>query len=51
MDLGGVDLLYDNGGYKICEVNCSPGFFGMERYTVIKVSEDIVSYVKYKMGN
>ena len=51
LDIGGVDLLYDNGGYKICEVNSSPGFFGMEKYTEIKVSEEIVSYVKYKMGN
>ena len=26
LDIGGVDLLYDNDGYKICEVNSSPGF-------------------------
>tara|TARA_X000001382_G_scaffold130264_1_gene124588 strand:- start:3200 stop:4090 length:891 start_codon:yes stop_codon:yes gene_type:complete len=50
LDIGGVDLLYDNGGYKICEVNSSPGFYGMEKYTDIKVSEEIVSYVKYKIG-
>ena len=50
LDIGAVDLLYDNGGYKICEVNSSPGFYGMEKYTDIKVSEEIVSYVKYKIG-
>ena len=50
LDIGGVDLLYDNGGYKICEVNSSPGFSGMEKYTDIQVAEQIVSYVKHKIG-
>ena len=50
LDIGGVDLLYDNGGYKMCEVNSSPGFFGMEKYTDIKVAEQIVMYVKNKIG-
>ena len=50
LDIGGVDLLYDNGGYKICEVNSSPGFSGMEKYTDIKVAEQIVTYVKHKIG-
>ena len=50
LDIGGVDLLYDNGGYKICEVNSSPGFNGMEKYTDIQVAEQIVSYVKHKIG-
>ena len=50
LDIGGVDLLYDNGGYKICEINSSPGFLGMEKYTEIRVAEQIVNYVKYKIG-
>ena len=50
LDIGGVDLLYDNSGYKICEVNSSPGFSGMEKYTDIKVAEQIVTYVKHKIG-
>jgi len=50
LDIGGVDLLYDNGGYKICEVNSSPGFSGMEKYTDNKVAEQIVTYVKNKIG-
>ena len=50
LDIGGVDLLYDNGGYKICEVNSSTGFSGMEKYTDIQVAEQIVSYVKHKIG-
>lgn len=50
LDISGVDLLYDNGGYKICEVNSSPGFSGMEKYTDNKVAEQIVTYVKNKIG-
>jgi gamma-F420-2:alpha-L-glutamate ligase len=50
LDIGGVDLLYDNDGYKICEVNSSPGFLGMEKYTDIRVAEQIVMYVKNKIG-
>ena len=50
LDIGGVDLLYDNDGYKICEVNSSPGFRGMEEYTEIRVAEQIVTYVKNKLN-
>jgi len=50
LDIGGVDLLYDNDGYKICEVNSSPGFYGMEKYTEIRVAEQIVTYVKNKLN-
>ena len=50
LDIGGVDLLYDNDGYKICEVNSSPGFRGMEEYTEQNVAEQIVTYVKNKLN-
>ena len=50
LDIGGVDLLYDKDGYKICEVNSSPGFRGMEEYTEIRVAEQIVTYVKNKLN-
>ena len=50
LDIGGVDLLYDGDSYKICEVNSSPGFRGMEKYTEIRVAEQIVTYVKNKLN-
>ncbi len=50
LDIAGVDLLFDNGGYKICEVNSSPGFKGMEQYTKKNIAEEIVQYVKMKIG-
>ena len=50
LDIAGVDLLFDNGGYKICEVNSSPGFKGMEEYTKTNIAEEIVNYIKLKIG-
>lgn len=50
LDIAGVDLLFDNGGYKICEVNSSPGFEGMDKYCNTNIAEQIVTYVKYKIG-
>ena len=50
LDIAGVDLLFDNGGYKICEVNSNPGFEGMEQYTKKNIAEEIVQFIKMKIG-
>ena len=50
LDISGVDLLFDNGGYKICEVNSNPGFEGMEQYTGKNIAGEIVSFIKLKVG-
>ena len=50
LDIAGVDLLFDNGGYRICEVNSSPGFEGMDKYTNTNIAELIVNFVKHKVG-
>ena len=50
LDIAGVDLLFNNGSYTICEVNSAPGFEGMEKYTKINVSEEMVNYVVKKIG-
>tara|TARA_R100000808_G_scaffold24721_1_gene57859 strand:+ start:4864 stop:5763 length:900 start_codon:yes stop_codon:yes gene_type:complete len=50
LDISGVDLLFDNGGYKICEVNSNPGFEGMENFTKKNIAEEIVSFIKLKVG-
>ena len=50
LDIAGVDLLFDNGGYKICEVNSNPGFEGMENYTKKNIAEEIVQFIKMKIG-
>jgi gamma-F420-2:alpha-L-glutamate ligase len=50
LDIAGVDLLFDGDGYRICEVNSSPGFEGMDKFTKTNVAEQIVTYVKHKIG-
>ena len=50
LDIAGVDLLFQNGGYKICEVNSNPGFEGMETYTKKNIAEEIVQFIKMKIG-
>ena len=50
LDIAGVDLLFDKEGYRICEVNSSPGFEGMDKYCKTNVAEQIVTYVKHKIG-
>ena len=50
LDIAGVDLLFDDGHYKVCEVNSSPGFEGMDRFCKTNIAEQIVTYVKYKLG-
>ena len=50
LDISGVDLLFDNGGYKICEVNSNPGFEGMEKFTGKNIAGEIVTFIKLKVG-
>ena len=50
LDIAGVDLLFHNGGYKICEVNSNPGFEGMETFTKKNIAEEIVQFIKMKIG-
>ena len=47
----GVDLLFNEGTYTICEVNSAPGFEGMEKFTKVNVGEKIVNYVVKKIGS
>jgi gamma-F420-2:alpha-L-glutamate ligase len=50
LDISGVDLLFDGDGYKICEVNSNPGFEGMEMFTKKNIAEEIVQFIKMKIG-
>jgi len=50
LDIAGVDLLFDKEGYKICEVNSNPGFEGMETFTKKNIAEEIVSFIKMRIG-
>jgi len=50
LDIAGVDLLFFGDGYKICEVNSNPGFEGMETFTKKNIAEEIVQFIKMKIG-
>lgn len=50
LDIAGVDILFDNDGYQICEINSSPYFKGFEEATGIDVAREILNYVKVRKG-
>lgn len=50
LDIGGVDLLFDEDGYKICEVNSSPMFKGMESCCDVNIPMEIFKYIKTRFS-
>ena len=52
LDICGVDLLFDESGFKICEANSSPGFKGLENVVGRHVAEEIIDYIIVRLkGN
>jgi RimK family alpha-L-glutamate ligase len=51
LDIAGIDLLFDEEGFKVCEANSAPGFEGFERYVGVNIAEHIVNYVRFKLNN
>lgn len=49
LEISGVDFLFDGDDFKICEINSSPGFKGLEKSTGINIAQEIISYVKSKI--
>ncbi|MEI8204425.1 MAG: RimK family alpha-L-glutamate ligase [Bacteroidota bacterium] len=49
LDIAGIDLLLDHDGFKICEVNSSPGFKGLEKACEKNIAKEIISFVKYRL--
>jgi len=50
LDIAGIDLLFDQDGYKICEANSSPEFRGLEMVVGKHIAEDILDYISIKIG-
>ncbi|MBN2713622.1 MAG: RimK family alpha-L-glutamate ligase, partial [Planctomycetes bacterium] len=51
LDVAGVDLLFDGDHFKICEVNSSPGFEGMEScHKGISIAQSIYDYIRVRIG-
>ena len=49
LDIAGVDLLFDVDGFKVCEVNSSPMFKGMEMCVDVDVAKEIFDYVSMRI--
>jgi gamma-F420-2:alpha-L-glutamate ligase len=51
LDIAGVDLLFDTDHFKVCEINSSPGFKGIESaYPNADIADDILQYVEMRLG-
>jgi RimK family alpha-L-glutamate ligase len=50
LDIGGIDLLFNKDGYKICEANSSPGFEGFEKACGMNIAKEIVKYASFRIG-
>lgn len=49
LEIAGVDILMDSDGYRVCEVNSSPGFEGFEEATGINIPLEILRFIRLKV--
>ncbi|OHT18594.1 ATP-grasp domain-containing protein [Edaphosphingomonas haloaromaticamans] len=45
LDVTGIDILFDEDGYRICEANSAPGFQGLERASGFDVPTAILEWI------
>jgi RimK family alpha-L-glutamate ligase len=50
LQIAGVDLLFGQDGFLVCEANSAPGFEGFERATGIDVAGAIIDYARSKVA-
>jgi len=44
LTIGGIDLLFHEQSFKVCEANSAPGWVGFEEATGINVAKELVDY-------
>jgi gamma-F420-2:alpha-L-glutamate ligase len=49
-EICGVDLLFSENGFKLCEINATPGFRGFDRYCGTNMADHIVDYIERKVA-
>jgi gamma-F420-2:alpha-L-glutamate ligase len=49
LDIAGVDVLFDESGYRICEANSSPGFEGLEKVCQVSVPDKVLDFVAARL--
>ena len=50
LDIAGIDILYDEKGFRICEANSSPGFVGLEKACPVSVPDKVFDYVSARIN-
>lgn len=50
LDVAGIDVLYDETGFRICEANSSPGFEGLEKACRISVPDKVFDFVATRLA-
>lgn len=50
LQIAGIDLLFDNSGYLVCEANSSPGFDGMDKYCGTDMAQKITDFIKLRLA-
>lgn len=48
LEVAGIDLLYTDDGYKVCEANSAPDFKGLENFCKVDVPKAIYDYIETK---
>jgi gamma-F420-2:alpha-L-glutamate ligase len=49
LQVAGVDLLFHESGYQICEINSAPGFQGLETVTGACIADKIIQSIPIKI--
>lgn len=50
LQIAGIDLLFTETGFSICEANSSPGFEGMDKYCGTDMSQKVAEFIKLKLN-
>jgi RimK family alpha-L-glutamate ligase len=51
LEIAGIDLLFDNRGFRVCEANSNPGFNGFDHYCGTNIAGEMVEYIVKKLSN
>jgi len=50
LNIAGVDLLFSETGFVVCEANSNPGFSGFEKYCQVDVADHITEYIRFRLN-
>lgn len=50
LQVAGIDLLYDENGYTVCEANSFPGFKGLESCSKVNIPQTIFRAMQQRIG-